>query len=95
MLKESEGKEKNKVIDDKAHLDGLLDSITIAVQDYYKENKLNPDRASANLADTIRHPDKLYLALVEGYYNHYRYLVATGKDKENGITRNGLCGSGR
>ena len=83
------------MIDDKAHLDGLLDSITIAVQDYCKVNKLNPDRASAVMTDAIRHTDKLYLAIIEGYRNHYRYLVVTGKDKENGITRDGLCGSDR
>ena len=83
------------MIDDKAHLDGLLDSITIAVQDYCKENKLNPDRASAVMTDAIRHTDQLYLAIVEGYRNHYKYLVAMGKVKQDGNLRNNICGTGR
>ena len=60
------------------HLNGLLDSVTVAVQDYCKENKLTVKQAPEATREA-NEKDRLQIAVVKAFLNHVDYRKVMGK----------------
>ena len=69
--------EKEKKQMPNIHLSGLLDSVTVAVQDYCKENKLAVEQAHEAIREA-NEKERLQIAAVHAYLNHVNYRKVMG-----------------
>ncbi len=61
------------------YLNGLLESVTVAVQDYCKENKLTVEQAHETIKEA-NEKERLQIAAVHAYLNHVNYRKVMGKE---------------